>query len=309
MTFPIGAKSSTQASTLNTPPCGPYQVDLYGGVALESIDKNGTPDFRAGGLVDRPNCPTPVVPVAPTWTPGTCLAEGTVTLEQNPSYIWSFVETENGRDYTATATPGHAITTQGPWPVKIAQLSPDSPECLPAVLPVSVITQAQVTPIPPTCDADGSLTLTNGESYTWSDTRPLAVGRHEVIATAAAGYVFSDLETTATFTVEVLAATGDQSTDATAGCYIAAVPPVVDPPVVDPPVVVPVVPVVTPVAVVASKTVASKTVASETPAVNNRVLAYTGIDGLPWLLLGAAGLIGFGGLTVSRASRERRVSA
>ncbi|MGV8967661.1 MAG: hypothetical protein ACOH2F_15455 [Cellulomonas sp.] len=297
MTFPIGAKSSTQTSILTTPPCGPYQVDLYGGAALESIDINGTPDLRAGGLVDRPNCPIPVVPVAPTWTPGTCQAEGTVTLVASDRYAWSSVETADGTVYTATAIGGNSLTTQGPWTVPhLAQLSPDNPDCLPAVLPVDAITEAQMTPTPPTCDVDGSLTLVNGEGYTWAEPLVLDVGTHEVTATADDGWVFAESEPTATFDVVVLPATGvTQSADPDRACYLAAVVPSVDPPAVIPPAVI--LPVVDPPAAA---------VASTTPTVSSPTLAYTGFGDLPWLLVGAAGLIGLGALTVTR-TRARRV--
>ena len=173
--------------------------------------------------------------------------------------------------------------------------------CLSDVLPENAITAAQVMPIAPTCDVDGSLVLTNGDGYTWAGPQALGVGTHIVTATADEGWTFADNNTTARFTVVVLRATGTtQSTDANGGCYVAPVivPPIVVPPVVDQPVVVP--PVVT----------AAVLVASTTPTVSSpRVLAYTGIDGLPWLLFGATGLIGLGALTLTRTARERRVRA
>ena len=83
---------------------------------------------------------------------------------------------------------------------------------------------AKPVPTPPTCSADGSLTLVDGEHYTWSDTKqPGAVGTHTVTATAAEGYVFTNGKTTVTYTVVVEGATHD--------CAVRLVAPTVTQPV------------------------------------------------------------------------------
>ena len=83
---------------------------------------------------------------------------------------------------------------------------------------------AKPVPTPPTCSADGSLTLVDGEHYTWSDTKqPGFVGTHTVTATAAEGYVFTNGRTTVSYTVVVEGATND--------CAVRLVAPTVTQPV------------------------------------------------------------------------------
>ena len=73
-------------------------------------------------------------------------------------------------------------------------------------------------PTPPTCSADGSLTLHDGENYTWTSvddvqiTKPpaqLTVGTHTVTASANIGFFFTNGKKTVSYDVVVEGATND----------------------------------------------------------------------------------------------------
>ncbi len=69
---------------------------------------------------------------------------------------------------------------------------------------------AEPKPTAPTCSTNGSLTLVNGDHYTWADSKqPSDPGTHHVTATAADGFVFTNGKTTVSYDVEVLGATND----------------------------------------------------------------------------------------------------
>jgi hypothetical protein len=192
-----------------------------------------------------------------------------------------------------------------------------------AQVAITGIAAAQVKPTAPTCTTDGSLTLTTDSTYTWGEVVEYGPGKHHVTATASDGFTFADDQPAISFDVAVLPATGNQSAHPDAACYVEPASAVVVTPkepvtasgvLADP---------TTDASIsAAAKTAAPITAASSfaTPVVaapvvaapvvaaaatDPAVLASTGINGLPWMLLGAGLLIGIGVVTMACARRVR----
>lgn len=220
--------------------------------------------------------PVEVDVTAPVLTAPTCEAPGSLDYEDTADYTWQVTGPDSAKVLTAVATSAEVTlvgqTEFGPY--DLTQLTGE--ECF-APVPVEVELPAAPVPTAPTCTAPGSLTLVDTETYTWGAPLVRGPGTHLVTATARDGAVFTNGEATATFTVTVLPQIPVQSADADAACYAAPV-------VVSNPTTPQAPQVVTP------------TVTGPTTA---RTLAATGVDGVQWAALLAAGLVSLGGLALA----------
>ena len=298
ITFLKGSRNMTLNSALPTPACGPYQVDLYTGPPQDTVGAAGTAGYRAGGMVDHENCLTEATVVAPTFVPGTCYEPGSVVADDTAAHTWKITGSDDARYYEAVAKDGYVLTgTTSFGPYDVRKLDSASDQCSSG----DIVTLAlpQPVPEPPTCNLPGSLTLINGEGFTWGETTQVGPGTHTVTAHATNGYTFPDNQITATFTVTVLPATNVmQSTEPSAACYLAPTVPVLNTELTS--VLTPdVSPALTPVA-------AFSAVQPAVTAASPSTLAFTGINDLPWLLLTIAGLIGLGALILAGVNRTRR---
>jgi LPXTG-motif cell wall-anchored protein len=92
--------------------------------------------------------------------------------------------------------------------------TPEGNSILAADCTLQIAIPAKPVPTSPTCSAGGSLTLVDGDNYSWSDNKqPGYVGTHTVTATADQGFVFTNGHKTVTYSVEVKGATNDCKVD------------------------------------------------------------------------------------------------
>ncbi len=161
--------------------------------------------------VDAATNDCPVALVDPTVVPPTCTVGGYVTLPDDSQAV-SYSQSAEGSVVTVTATTHepYVFTPKTGWVVSEDGLSATftttvSGPTYSCVIPVP----AQPVPSAPTCSVDGSLTLVDGEHYTWDGPNTLGVGTHLVTATTDEGFYFTGLGTQVTYWVTVLPRTND----------------------------------------------------------------------------------------------------
>ncbi len=138
-----------------------------------------------------------------TLTGGTWPKTFTATETAQPGYTLQGVQCYLNGSPRASTTSGTSVTV----PVD----AKDAVRCVftNSRTVTTIAPPAKPVPVPPTCSVDGSLTLVDGDHYTWNGSHNLGVGTHVVTATAATGYQFTGGATTVSYTVTVLPKTND----------------------------------------------------------------------------------------------------
>jgi LPXTG-motif cell wall-anchored protein len=181
------------------------------GVWADGYSQNDSKTISLSG-----NCTPTHTPAAPTATQPTCaVLTGTIHIPTDAGVTYKVDGTTRTGDATGLSLGAHTVTASSStltltnptsWTFTFVATSQDCRTQIPI--------PAEPRPTPPTCSTDGSLTLVNGDHYTWSDNKaPNVVGTHTVTATAAQGFVFTNGKTTQTYTVEVLGATNNCSVE------------------------------------------------------------------------------------------------
>jgi len=116
-----------------------YTADPKPGVTLTGQTTFGPFDLTKLPKLDPESAKcTKSAIAALTFTPGTCVAVGSVVATETAAYSWGITGRATARVYTAVAKAGHTLTGRTSWTFNLSKIASTSPACLapPAVLGV-----------------------------------------------------------------------------------------------------------------------------------------------------------------------------